>query len=497
MKKIIINALTQIKRTAIMENGEALELHVDDSSDQPVPGSIYKGRVRKVLPGMQAAFVDIGAVKNGFIHRDDLLSYQQSYMAPEDKKAASISSFVREGEELVVQVIKEETDTKGARLTGMLSIPGSRLVFLPNASHIGVSKKMGRNEKEKWRQFGHSLVKGEDGVIFRTACTGQSEADIQAEFDGLVERHRHLAARAEQAAAPGILHDEGEFLNKIIRDHAYENGTEIIIDDASEFRKLIWLAKPFPLLQKNIVLYSGKENIFSYYGVDAQWEKALRPHVWLKNGGSLRIDQTEALSVIDVNTDKFTGKSSRRETVLLTNLQAAEEIAKQLRLRNLAGMIIIDFITMSEPEDQQRVEAALKEALASDGTTTVVHGFTRMGVFEMTRKKEKQSLFHALSEPCSVCKATGRVQSVRAVANQAELVLREYRHMDDEALWIEATPEVARQLKGVNSEHLHHLEAHLSYRIYLTESGSDAMPSFAIRHIGPSREIEERIKKIN
>ncbi|UZJ80431.1 Rne/Rng family ribonuclease [Fictibacillus sp. KU28468] len=495
MKKIIINALTPIKRTAVMDFDEAIELQVDDSSDQTVPGSIYKGRVKKVLPGMQAAFVDIGAEKNGFIHRDDLLSYQQTYMAPEDKKGTSISSFVKEGEELIVQVIKEETDSKGARLTGMLAIPGSRLVFLPNASHIGVSKKMSRNEKEKWRLFGHSLVKGEDGVIFRTACTGQSEDDIQAEFDGLVERHRHLAARAEQAAAPALLHDEGDYLNKIIRDHAYEDETEIIIDDGAEFRKLIWLAKPFPLLQKNIVLYSGKENIFSYYGVDAQWEKALRPHVWLKNGGSLRIDYTEAMSVIDVNTDKFTGKSSRRETVLQTNLQAAEEIAKQLRLRNISGMIVIDFITMNEPEDQQRVEEALKAALALDGTTTVVHGFTRMGVFEMTRKKEKKPLFHVLTETCSVCKGTGRVQSARTVANQAELALREYRHMDDEALWIEATPEVARHLRGIDSEHLQNLESLLSYRIYISESGHDSIPSYAIRHIGPINEIEERMKR--
>lgn len=495
MKTIIINGITEMKRIAVMEDQEVTELQVDSRHAHPVPGSIYKGRVKKVLPGMQAAFVDIGSSKNGFIHRDDLLSYHQSPLMLEEKKRLTISSFVKEGEELIVQVSKEESDSKGARLTGMLSVPGSRLVFLPNASHIGVSKKMSRNEKEKWRIFGQSLVKGEDGIIFRTACTGQDESEIESELLGLVERHRHLLSKAEQGEAPVVLHDEGDYLNKIVRDHGYEDRTEIVIDNGAEFQKLIWLAKPFPALQKNIVLYSGKETIFSYYGVDAQWEKAVRPHVWLRNGGSLKIDHTEAMTVIDVNTDKFTGKASRRDTVLQTNLQAAQEIAKQLRLRNLGGMIVIDFITMSEKEDQARVEEALNDALKPDRMTTVVHGFTKMGVFEMTRKKERQSLSYALTEPCQVCGGTGRVASPNTIANEAKLALYEYRHMDDEAVWIEATPNVARQLRGVKDEQLRQLEERLSYKIIITEKAGEQAPSFTIRHIGSVKEIEERIKR--
>ncbi|MDM5339257.1 Rne/Rng family ribonuclease [Fictibacillus enclensis] len=496
MKKIIINAVTQMKRIAVIENGKVAELQMEAVAGLPVPGSIYKGRVKRVLPGMQAAFVDIGSTKNGFIHRDDLLSYQQSRLSPEEKKGMTISSFVQEGEELIVQIVKEETDSKGARLTGMLSIPGSRLVFLPNASHIGVSKKMSRNEKEKWRLYGQTLVRGEDGLIFRTSCAGQPEEEIEAEFRGLIERHRQVENSAEQKEAPALLHDEADYLNKLIRDHGYDETLEIVIDDGAEFRRLLMLAKPFPSLQKKIILYSGKENIFSYYGAETTWEKALRPHVWLKNGGSLRIDYTEAMTVIDVNTDKFTGKASRRETVLQTNHQAAEEIAKQLRLRNISGMIVIDFITMAEAEDQKQVEEALKRALQADRVTTVIHGFTRMGVFEMTRKKERQSLHHALTEPCGVCQESGRVLSAKTVANQAEIALREYRYMDEEALWIEATADVLYHLKGLHDENLHQLESKLSFAIFLTEfREKQTAPSFTIRHIGSAEDIQQRIKR--
>ncbi|MDN4526240.1 Rne/Rng family ribonuclease [Fictibacillus fluitans] len=496
MKKIIINAVTQIKRIAVIENGDVAELQMETASDLPVPGSIYKGRVKRVLPGMQAAFVDIGSTKNGFIHRDDLLSYQQSRLSPEEKKEMSISSFAQEGEEMIVQIVKEETDSKGARLTGMLSIPGSRLVFLPDASHIGVSKKMSRNEKEKWRLYGQSLVRGEDGLIFRTSCAGQPEEEIEAEFRGLTERHRHVENLAEQKEAPALLHDEADYLNKIIRDYGYDETLEIVIDEGAEFRRLLLLAKPFPSLQKRIILYSGKENIFSYYKAEGIWEKAIRPHIWLKNGGSLRIDHTEAMSVIDVNTDKFTGKVSRRETVLQTNLHAAAEIARQLRLRNISGMIVIDFITMDEQDDQGRVEEALKKALQADRLTTVIHGFTRMGVFEMTRKKERQSLHHSLTEPCTVCREAGRVVSARTIANQAEIALREYRYMDEEAIWIEATPDVLHQLKGFEDENLRQLEARLPFAIFLSEiREKQAAPSFTIRHIGSAEDIQQRMKR--
>ncbi|EIT85335.1 ribonuclease, Rne/Rng family protein [Fictibacillus macauensis ZFHKF-1] len=490
-RKIIIDCRTETKRMTTYENNEAVELRVEERSEHAKAGNIYSGRVQKVLPGMQAAFVDIGGEKNGFIHRDDLPSYQEAKLAQGGEQHKPISAFVKEGDSLLVQVVKEQEGGKGARLTGMLSIPGSCLVFLPEASHIAVSKKMSRAEKEKWRTFGQSLVKGKDGVIFRTASVERTEEELHHEFHGLVERYRLLVQQAEKEKAPVLLYDEEDVLSKLVRDYAFERNTEIIVDDPLQYRRLLQLAEPFPSLKARISLHKGRMSLSAFYEVDAVWEKALQPHVWLKNGASLKIDHTEAMTVIDVNTDKFTGKKSRRETVLQTNVIAAKEIAQQLRLRGIGGMIVVDFITMNEEEDQRTVKQEFAKWLARDRTTTVLHGFTRMGVFEMTRKKERRSLLQNQTESCAACGGTGRLLSAATVSEQASHEMMTYQYQDYDALWIEASAEVFDYLQA----DIEKLEAATRLRIFLTKVATRGEHSYHIRQFGTVTEIQERIQR--
>lgn len=493
--KIIIDARMIEKRIAILENGKLVDLKIERPSSQPMPGSIYKGRVTKVLPGMQAAFVDIGTEKNGFIHRDDLVSFQRSSYDHGKKQQMNISSFVKEGEELLVQVVKEEFGTKGAKLTGMLSIPGRHLVYLPKSAHVGVSKKIkSSDEREKWREIGQKWVGDEDGMIFRTSSEGQNDKALKIEYDHLARQYEAIIQQVEAAKCPSLIHQENNWYERIGRYIVTKSVEEIIIDDRDGYETLLKWAENASGLKEKIKLYTGKENIFAHYAIESEIEKALWPHVWLKNGASLRIDHTEALTVIDVNTDKYIGRTNRQETVLNTNLLAAEEIARQIRLRDISGMIVIDFITMKEKEDQSKVIAALKRWLTNDPMTTVIYGFTAMGVLELTRKKERRPLYDVLSSKCPVCSGTGHVLSAETIAYQLERALWERRFMDEEGIWIECSGQVAGLLKEKYGEELNELENILNYKITMTET-EYPYAKFEIRHVGTIDEIQKRINR--
>ncbi|MFC0557804.1 Rne/Rng family ribonuclease [Halalkalibacter alkalisediminis] len=497
MKKIIFNMATRERRAAVVENNRVVELMVERTIENRIVSNVYRGRVVNVLPGMQAAFVDIGRDKNGFLYRDDLLSFHLSEEEEEQKKQRSISEFVRQGEELLVQVTKEGFGTKGPRLSGVISFPGQFLVYMPEGNYVGVSRRFStESEREHWRQIGEEIVHAKEGVIIRTSCEGQAPEMIEQELQFLRKCWQEIWKDEKSQKAPALIHQDTGLIERIVRDFSYTDIDEVVVDQHEAYKILKELLEPFPKLQAALTLYREKENIFSAYGIEKELERALRRQVWLKNGAYLMIDQTEALTVIDVNTGKFTGKTDLHDTVRKTNSEAAKEIAKQLRLRDISGIIIIDFIDMKREQDREHVVSVFEKALKNDRTKTNVLGITGLGLLEMTRKKVRQNLQASLSKTCPTCQGKGAVLSDEAQAFKIERQLWEHRGMAEEALVLELPPSVATVLFGAKSEHLKRLEEALGFRILVYPNKKLTEESFAIRYLGEMAEATAQLERL-
>lgn len=489
MKTIIVNVKTSEKRVAVVEDNKVLELNIAQPQHKEIVGNIYKGRVIDVLPGMQAAFVDIGLGRNGYLGREQLVSYQ---LAPPSEKDKSISHFVRQGEEIIVQVTKEGAERKGPKLTGLIEFPGISLVYLPFGQYVAVSRKMKEEEeRERWRHFGQAQLEHSEGLIIRTACENQEELTIHKELDFQRSRYKALMEKQKKLKPPSLLFDANHLVDKILLEHKLETIKEIVIDDPEEYRKI----KEF-ISEEKVSFYREKENIFSFFGVEREIEKALKHIVWLDNGAYLLIEQTEALTVIDVNTGKFQGKENLRDTVFKTNIAAAREIAYQLMLRDLSGIILIDFIDMKQNNERQKVIQALRSVAKDDRNRVTIHGFTSLGILEITRKKTRQNLGAILQTNCPTCEGTGRINSAETVAYKLERELWELKGMDHEAVWIETTKDVIDVFKGENSAHKKRLEEALLFRIYMTENDSPRH-EYIIRQTGSNDEIKERLKNFS
>ncbi|HVH96036.1 MAG TPA: ribonuclease E/G, partial [Bacillus sp. (in: firmicutes)] len=343
MKKLIVNYLTREKRFALIADQRVEKLVVNQPKHTSSVGNIYVGTVTKVLPGMNAAFVEIGEEKNGFIQRDKLDSFVLSNEVKDQKEKKSISAFVHQGERLLVQVEKDSTGTKGPRLTGIIELSGNHLIYMPKGKYIAISKKIDQHEiREKWRLFGYQLKQDEEGLIFRTSCENASDQAIGDELNELRNQYHGLEVKAKAAKKPMKIYEQDHFLVELVAEiKPLVNQVEVIVDDHYLMEKLQNL---YPSVL--ISLYTGKENIFSVYKLEGEIEKALKRVVWLENGAYIVIDEVEALTIMDVNTGKFSGKNDLADTVLKTNILAAVEAARQFRLRDLGGMILIDFIDM-------------------------------------------------------------------------------------------------------------------------------------------------------
>ncbi|MBU8905025.1 Rne/Rng family ribonuclease [Desertibacillus haloalkaliphilus] len=497
MKTIYFNLATTERRAAITENGQVVELMVERPVENRIVGNVYKARVVNVLPGMQAAFVDLGRDKNGFLYRDDLLSFQRFDEEEEEKKKRNISEFVTKGEELLVQVTKEGFGTKGPRLTGLVSFPGRYIVYMPEGGYCGVSRRMKtEQERERWRLIGEELLSDNEGMIIRTVCEGESAEKIEQELRFLRRFWQDVWKEGKELKPPALVHQDIGLLERIVRDFTFDDVHEIVIDNQKDYLRLKELLDPYPHLQTKVKLYRERENIFSYHGIEKELEKALKHHVWLKNGAYLLIEQTEALTIIDVNTGKFTGKNDLRETIKKTNVKAAKEIAKQLRLRDISGIIVIDFIDMRHEADRKEVLHAFTRALQDDRTKTNVVGITGLGLVEMTRKKVRQNLQDSLSKPCPTCSGKGTVLSDEAQAYRVERLLWEYRNMDDEALLLEVPPHVATIIKGENDEHVKALEEAFHYHIYIYSNEKMTEHDYEIRFIGEDEGAKQRLLQL-
>ena len=446
-REIIVNSSIVETRVAVLEDGILVELLIDDSKNKSIAGNIYKGRVLKILPGMQAAFVDLGLAKDAFLYvRDifeDVEEYEQMLTIGEDGESgeplseepspnfsrgrrpqASIEEILKEGQEIVAQVAREPLGTKGARITSHITLPGRHLVYMPTEQHVGVSRKIeDEAERSRLKQIIEEINPQREGVIVRTAGIGKERAEIEADLEFLRSLWKKIKDKAETLTAPAVVQKDLDLIFRIFRDLFTKEVVRLVVDSPAEYERCLEYAESLhPDLKSHLFLYTEDEPIFKSFGIEREIEKALRHKAWLKSGGYIVLEETEALVSIDVNTGKYVGKHDFEETVLKTNLEAAREIARQVRLRDLGGIIIIDFIDMARQESRDRVLQDLKEALKPDRSPTNVSLLSELGLVEMTRKRVRQGLNKALSASCPACGGLGYVRSTPSIAHQ---VLRE------------------------------------------------------------------------
>ncbi|MFF2480545.1 Rne/Rng family ribonuclease [Paenibacillus sp. NPDC058071] len=409
MKRMLMHGHGELLQTAVQEDGRLVEFYMERSENSGLVGSIYKGRVVNVLPGMQAAFVDIGLGKNAFLYIDDLL-HPHLERQPEQKPL--IQQLIRPGAELLVQVMKEPLGGKGARVTTHFSLPGRWLVFMPIAGYVGVSKKVAtENERNRLRQIGERLRQGEEGIIMRTNADGEPEQALASDVEQLRSLWNGIRLRAEEASVPSELHREAGLMRRVVRDALTADMNELWIDDASRYEEAKALLQELtPQLVHRLRLYDRNADIslFTEYGVTEQANAAFQPRIQLDSGGSLIWDETEALTVIDVNTGKYTGDTDLEDTVFKTNLEAADEIARLLRIRDVGGIIIVDFIDMENETNREKVMNRLAERMKQDRTKSTVLGWTRLGLLELTRKKARENAVQQLTVRCAACAGTGK-----------------------------------------------------------------------------------------
>ncbi|GMV60437.1 MAG: ribonuclease G [Burkholderiaceae bacterium] len=432
MEDILINITPQETRVAVLLAGVVQELHVERAATRGLVGNIYLGKVARVLPGMQSAFVDIGLERAAFLHVADIWEYRQFTQ----EKPPPIERLVHEGDALLVQVVKDPIGTKGARLSTQISLAGRMLVYLPQDPHIGVSQRIeDEAERAQLREMLARVVPADErgGYIIRTSAEDATEADLAADIDYLRKRWTQIREAAAQVPAPSALYQELSLAQRVLRDVVTEATQTIQIDSRENFAALqAFAAQYVPRVLGKLAHYTGERPLFDLYQIDAEIERALARRVDLKSGGYLIIDQTEAMTTIDVNTGGFVGTRNFDDTVFKTNLEAAHTIARQLRLRNLGGIIVVDFIDMVNAEHREAVLSEFKRALARDRTRMTVSGFTQLGLVEMTRKRTRESLAHILCEPCPVCGGRGEIKTARTVCYEIlREILREARQFGD------------------------------------------------------------------
>jgi ribonuclease G len=427
-EEVLVNITPQETRVAVVHAGAVQELLIERAASRGLVGNIYMGRVARVLPGMQSAFVEMGLERAAFLHVADIWEQRR----PNGEALKPIEKVLAEGQPLLVQVVKDPLGSKGARLSTQVSIAGRLLVYLPQDPHIGISQRIeDENGRQALRDRVKALVPPEEkgGFIIRTLAEGASEAELAADIAYLRHLWADIRGRALGAAPPLLVHQDLSLAQRVLRDMVTDATSAVHVDSRENFQKLVAFADTYtPQLRARLEHYAGERPLFDLYNVEPEIEKALSRRVDLKSGGTLFIDQTEAMTTIDVNTGGFVGSRSFDDTVFKTNLEAAQAIARQLRLRNLGGIIIVDFIDMQSDEHRAAVLEELKKALSRDRTRMTVSSFTQLGLVEMTRKRTRESLAHVLCEPCPVCDGRGQVKTARTVCYEIlREILREAR----------------------------------------------------------------------
>ena len=501
--ELLVNVTPRETRVALIESGALQEIFIERAHRRGLVGNIYKGRVCRVLPGMQAAFVDIGLDRAAFLHASDIADAdaRQVHDAPAPgtnaatpasmlRNGASITDLVRDGQEVLVQVIKDPLGTKGARLTTHVSIPSCYLVYMPGGGTIGVSQRIeDEDERKRLREMVRESARRadgngsehtpdadpgedwnpEDGYIVRTAAEGCPDAVVAADMAFLRRLWTSVNARAAAVNGPGIVHEDLSLVIRTLRELSATTIERVRIDSHETHERVLDFTGRFlPEMSPRIELYTGEGPILELYAVEDEIQKSLHRKVQLKSGGHIVIDQTEAMTTVDVNTGGFVGHRNFEETIFKTNLEAAQTIARQLRLRNLGGIIIIDFIDMGNEAHKRQVLRALEKALARDHTRTHISNVSPLGLVEMTRKRTRESLEHVLCDPCPTCSGRGSIKSADTVCYEIfREILREARQFDTERLLVIASQEVIDQLVDEESAAFAELEAFIGKPITL------------------------------
>jgi ribonuclease G len=488
---ILINWSPQETRVAIVETGAVQELHVERTLERGLVGNVYLGKVARVLPGMQSAFIDIGLERAAFLHVADLMSSVAARHADDKGEPAPvvpIEKQVFEGQSLLVQVIKDPIGTKGARLSSQISIAGRLLVFLPQDQHIGVSQKIPFEQREALRSRLQGLadaaaVDGKTGgFILRTNGEDASDTELSEDIAYLRKTWARIKEASTRLPPKSLLHQDLSLLQRVLRDLVSETTQTIRIDSAEQFKKLQTFGQEFmPSAVDKLQLYKGERPIFDLFNIDEEVGKALGRRVDLKSGGYLIVDQTEALTTVDVNTGGFVGARNFDETIFKTNLEAAGAIARQLRLRNLGGIVIADFIDMTREDHRDAVLAEFRKQLARDRVKTMVSGYSALGLVEMTRKRTRESLAHMLCEPCPVCDGKGSVKTARTVTYDIlREILREARQFNPREFRVIASPDVIDILLDEESQHLAGLSDFIGKPISLQAEGAMSQEQYDI-----------------
>jgi ribonuclease G len=484
-------------RIALLENGGLTELFIERSKERRLVGNIYKGTVKSVIPGIEAAFVDVGQEKNGFLYVSDVadvLDEYDGYLEDEDeeeeyrlrskrKRRMRIEDMLKRGQEIMVQVAKEPIGQKGMRLTSHISLPGRYLVLMPTVNHLGVSRKIEEEkERKRLREIAAKLRPQDLGIIVRTAGEGKGKEELQADVKYLTGLWQKIVRRMESMPAPSLLHRDLGQVARVVRDVFNDEIDTFIIDSKPDYDTVLNLLENLaPHLKPRMKLYRGPGSLFEKYDMESQIEKALRRKVWLPSGGYIVIDQSEALTTIDVNTGKFTGKRKLEDTVFKTNMEAAKEAARQLRLRDIGGIILVDFIDMEKASNRQKLLKEFQEAFKSDRTKTYVLGMTELGLVQMTRKRVKLSLTPSLCKPCPYCEGTGWVKSVTTTMLQALRQLeKQCKENGHKAVTLTAHKDIIEQLCSSEADAIARLEKEYGLKIVLTASTDCHLEFFSI-----------------
>ncbi|MBQ4838195.1 ribonuclease G [Pseudoalteromonas luteoviolacea] len=469
--ELLINVTPSESRVALIENGVLQEVQVERVGNLGIVGNIYLGKVSRVLPGMQAAFVDIGLEKAAFLHASDIVSSASIEEAVEEqpiKKVQDIRELVKQGQFIMVQVVKDPIGTKGARLTTDITIPSRYLVFMPDATHVGVSQRIEtEEERDRLKRIVAQYNDENGGFIVRTAAEGAAEAELKHDAEFLKKLWQKIVSKRRKTSKASILHEDLTLAFRTLRDYVGEDMERIRVDSKLTYQQLKSFTEEFvPQLSETLEYYPGERPIFDLFDVEAEIQKALHRKVELKSGGYLIIDQTEAMTTVDVNTGAFVGHRNLEETIFNTNVEATSAIARQLRLRNLGGIIIIDFIDMISDEHKRRVLHSLEAALAKDRAKANINGLSALGLVEMTRKRTRESLEHILCDVCPSCSGRGSLKTVETVCYEIlREIVRVNRAYDADKFMVYASAAVSEALVNDEYHNLAELELFIGKQV--------------------------------
>jgi len=455
-KRLLIESDPHQTRVAVLENDRLTEMHIERLRNRSVVGNVFKGRVSRILPGMQAAFVDIGLARDAFLYVGDVRDAisDQDELADADPQTKEfpplelrpIEMLLAEGQDLIVQVVKAPLPNKGARITTEITLPGRYAVFVPTVGNLGISRRISNpEERERLRQILERLLPPDGGLIVRTAGEGKEEGDFASDLEYLRGRWQRIQSQAKESASPILLHEDQDLVLRSVRDRFTDDFSEVLVDGTEAYERIVEFAGVVaPWVLDRVRLFEDEGSLFAQLGIEREIDAALKSKVWLKSGGYIVINPTEALVAIDVNTGRFVGQKSLESTVLQTNLEAVEEIVRQIRLRDLSGIIVVDLIDMTEPESRDRVFSALQRELRRDRAKHQVLSLSDFGLVEITRKRSRENLSRILTRPCPECGGSGRILSLSTICLKLRReILARGNELGDRKLIVQVHPEVS------------------------------------------------------